>query len=323
MSSRVRIFSRSGESEYRWLVDILREKWTVSPFIITNNNYSLFREEINKCSFAILYHSRNRGRVNVTDVTDSLYDEEVRAMSEALGKDRVIAVIDDLEDSSEETKKRILGHQPSLRTLTRDIFLFTAKDKMTRWKAEQIIRIISSTLWPEQKKIDVPDQDPRPREESNPSKNGGMKTMVLLLSCLVFWNTYYSPTRRNGLLAALWVAAMARTFYARVSEPALPLANEGRLALSCAITFLTACDVYRGPSIYNVAVSTLWISRCFMYSQPRSWNLLSGPVRRALPYGLILLTFWKGWQHSDAETTAQAMAQGLLLSPAILVAEVI
>ncbi|KAG8545587.1 hypothetical protein GDO81_020634, partial [Engystomops pustulosus] len=83
----VGIFSRSSESDYSWLVKQLRSEVfspyvsEVRPFYISNNQSGQIYEELSRCSFGILYHTKNRGRVNVTDVTDSLYDEELKAMN--------------------------------------------------------------------------------------------------------------------------------------------------------------------------------------------------------------------------------------------------
>ncbi|CAN2390385.1 hypothetical protein PRIEUP_LOCUS421, partial [Pristimantis euphronides] len=82
-----------------------------------------------KCNFFILYHSKKRGRVNVTDVTDSLYDNELESLSNKYGKSRVVVVIDDLDSSSNEEKKRILQCQPSIGTFSRGLFLFSSADK--------------------------------------------------------------------------------------------------------------------------------------------------------------------------------------------------
>ncbi|CAH2308054.1 Hypothetical predicted protein [Pelobates cultripes] len=72
-----------------------------------------FMEDVSECKFGILYHTKNRGRINVTDVADSLYDEELKSMSDNLGKDNVLVVIDDLEDSSPQERNRILQNQPN------------------------------------------------------------------------------------------------------------------------------------------------------------------------------------------------------------------
>lgn len=127
----VGIFSREHASCYRWLIDFLLDSSLVRDvnfFYISNESWTL-RKEIHKCTFAILYHTKNRGRINVTDVTDSLYDEELQALSEILGRKNVVVVIDDLEDSSEVQKNAILKGQPSIGKLARDLLLFGNDDK--------------------------------------------------------------------------------------------------------------------------------------------------------------------------------------------------
>ncbi|XP_073491178.1 uncharacterized protein [Aquarana catesbeiana] len=131
----VGIFSRSSESDFEWLIKQLKSESfcnivsTANPHSISNNGMQQFMDAVSGCTFGILYHTRNRGRINIVDVTDSLYNEELKYLSEHLGKEKVIVVVDDLEDASDEEKTRILQSQPSVGTLARDIFLFNANDK--------------------------------------------------------------------------------------------------------------------------------------------------------------------------------------------------
>ncbi|MEE6519154.1 hypothetical protein FKM82_030682 [Ascaphus truei] len=132
MGPTIGIFSRAGEEEYKWLISWLRSVSSgivVRPFYISNNNGQRFREEVSKCTVAILYHSKKRGRVNLTDVTDSLYDEELEYLSAVRGNANVFVVIDDLDDSGSESKNRILTQQPKIRNLASDVFLFTREEK--------------------------------------------------------------------------------------------------------------------------------------------------------------------------------------------------
>ncbi|XP_066433720.1 uncharacterized protein [Eleutherodactylus coqui] len=127
----VGIFSREDESCYRWLSGQLLESRNVRDVrsvIITNNSLT-FYEEASKCNFAILYHSKTRGRINVTDVTDSLYDMELQHLNTVHGRQNVLVVIDDLDSSNEEEKARILTFQPKIRNLAEDLFLFSSADK--------------------------------------------------------------------------------------------------------------------------------------------------------------------------------------------------
>ncbi|XP_041432763.1 uncharacterized protein LOC108702076 isoform X3 [Xenopus laevis] len=125
------IFSRSSPEEYNWLISYLIESTghTVLPFVITNTNSFKFREEVCRCNYAILYHSMSRGRINITDVTDSLYDDELEYQSSELGIDKVAVVVDDLVDRSSTARNRILNSQPKIANLAWNIFLIDKETK--------------------------------------------------------------------------------------------------------------------------------------------------------------------------------------------------
>ncbi|XP_077303184.1 uncharacterized protein LOC143923400 [Lithobates pipiens] len=131
----VGIFSRSAKEDYDWLEKLLKSPkcqdfvTDVRPFYISNKGYEDFYKEVPNCTFAILYHTKNRGRVNITDVTDSLYDMEIEYMSSALGRCNILVVIDDLKDSGSKEKQRILYTQPSIRKYARNLLLFTPEEK--------------------------------------------------------------------------------------------------------------------------------------------------------------------------------------------------
>ncbi|XP_044160564.1 uncharacterized protein LOC122945564 [Bufo gargarizans] len=131
----VGIFSRSSNIDYSWMDKMLMSPDLHLPisgvrsFCISNNQTQQIFEELNLCTFGILYHTKNRGRVNVTDVTDSLYDEELKDMSYLLGRNNVIVVIDDLTDNSLEEKNRILKSQPSIKEYAYNLLLVTEKEK--------------------------------------------------------------------------------------------------------------------------------------------------------------------------------------------------
>ncbi|KAM4698729.1 uncharacterized protein WCC33_014271 [Rhinophrynus dorsalis] len=129
---RIGIFSREEETQYRWLWSRLKSKTQyvkeVKPFLITNSNGQAFRREVSCCDFAILYHSRTRGRLNITDVTDALYNDELDHLSSKLGKENVIVVVDHLDRCDVEVKRRILQKQPSIQSLAIDLILFSNAD---------------------------------------------------------------------------------------------------------------------------------------------------------------------------------------------------
>uniref|UniRef100_A0A8C5QIY0 Uncharacterized protein n=1 Tax=Leptobrachium leishanense TaxID=445787 RepID=A0A8C5QIY0_9ANUR len=126
----VGIFSRDQIPQ--WLQDVLSSETLlikVRSYYISNNSYQSFREETTHCDFAILYHTKNRGRVNITDVTDSLYDQELQELSTKLGKENVIVLVDDLDDGGPQTKENILKNQPSIGKYAQDLILVSAWDK--------------------------------------------------------------------------------------------------------------------------------------------------------------------------------------------------
>ncbi|KAG8433513.1 hypothetical protein GDO86_017703 [Hymenochirus boettgeri] len=102
----------------------------VETFYISNNRRS-FTRDVSMCTFAILYHSKRRGRINVVNVTDSLYDEELEYLSQQLGKTNVIVVIDDVDDSSCSEKERIQSQQRNIKELATDLFLFSKEEKQS------------------------------------------------------------------------------------------------------------------------------------------------------------------------------------------------
>ncbi|OCT64698.1 hypothetical protein XELAEV_18045795mg [Xenopus laevis] len=134
---KVGIFSRAAGSHYQWLMNQLKAAF-VNDMAVSfhsvpiSNNYSDFTSELTKCTFAILYHTWNSGRLNVTDVPDSLYDRELKDLSLYLGKNNVLVVLDDLTDSGLEEKKKILQNQPSINRLAQELFLFSEKDKKSK-----------------------------------------------------------------------------------------------------------------------------------------------------------------------------------------------
>uniref|UniRef100_A0A8C5QLC4 Uncharacterized protein n=1 Tax=Leptobrachium leishanense TaxID=445787 RepID=A0A8C5QLC4_9ANUR len=132
----VGIFSRSAEDDYQWLADELSSQTfrgllsDVRCCYIANNRFQEFVEQVKSCHVAILYHTKNRGRLNITDVPDSLYDRELSYLSDRLGRSKVIVVIDDLENSSEEVRSQILNKQPSIRDQACQLFLISQREKM-------------------------------------------------------------------------------------------------------------------------------------------------------------------------------------------------
>ncbi|KAM5151641.1 uncharacterized protein ACMZJ9_009875 [Mantella aurantiaca] len=133
---RVAICSRDSEQNYEWLKDFLERRMCKNtriearPVYITNNTCQ-FQEEVSSgYDFAILYHTKKRGRINLTNVTDSLYDDELGFLYRTFGQKKVVLVIDDLENSDNKERDRILKRQEDLGKHARELFLFTQEDKI-------------------------------------------------------------------------------------------------------------------------------------------------------------------------------------------------
>ncbi|XP_040211848.1 uncharacterized protein LOC120942940 isoform X6 [Rana temporaria] len=144
----VGLFSREAEDSYHFLREALRFHDVlvreVRTFTITNNGGSRFRDEVSQCDFAILYHSKKRGRLNITDVTDSIYDEELKHLSKTLGKENVLVVADDLDSTTQGDKAKILNSQPLIQERARDLILFRSdKNTYNKETQEKINKILS------------------------------------------------------------------------------------------------------------------------------------------------------------------------------------
>ncbi|XP_063285169.1 uncharacterized protein LOC134571054 isoform X2 [Pelobates fuscus] len=130
----VGIFSRSAEEDYQWLGEGLRlfkdSVKEIRHCYIANSGFHTFTKEVDQCQFAILYHTKNRGRVNITNVTDSIYDKELKHLSDTLGRGKVIVVIDDLDKTGFEQKSCILREQQNIADQAAELFLISPHDKM-------------------------------------------------------------------------------------------------------------------------------------------------------------------------------------------------
>ncbi|XP_041431787.1 uncharacterized protein LOC108701742 isoform X2 [Xenopus laevis] len=131
----VSIFSRAAKSTYTWLMDLLQSEDFGSLVkevhsVEISNNYSQFLSTINNCTFAILYHTLKFGRINITDVPDSIYDKELKDLFNSFGQEKIIVVIDDLLESNlEKTKGTIHQNQPSIGQYSQEAFFFSEREK--------------------------------------------------------------------------------------------------------------------------------------------------------------------------------------------------
>ncbi|XP_068103389.1 uncharacterized protein [Hyperolius riggenbachi] len=140
------IVSRSAKDNYQWLIDHLQKsdigKWLTVCSVYGSKDHHLFYSDIQRCQFAILYHTRNQGQIFITDVAGALYENELKALSNHLGCQNVLVVLDNMTDCSSIERERILESQSSLQSLTRDLFLFRedVKDQGTLSKITDIIQ---------------------------------------------------------------------------------------------------------------------------------------------------------------------------------------
>ncbi|OCT64721.1 hypothetical protein XELAEV_18045818mg [Xenopus laevis] len=133
-SHSVSVFSRCAKNDYKWLVAQLRSEDFGSLVkevhaVEISNDFSHFVSALNNCTFAILYHSLNHGCLNITTDTDSLYDKHLEVLSQRLGKEKVIVILDDLKDSSSQEKKSILHEQPNTERYSEALLLFSETEK--------------------------------------------------------------------------------------------------------------------------------------------------------------------------------------------------
>lgn len=301
MAQIVGIFSRSDETDYAWLMNPLGECCEILTFCITNNNRHELIQCSNQCQCTILYHTKNRGRINVTDVTDSLYDSEIGLLFDRHGKRHVLVVIDDLEDSSQEVKQRILSSQPTLRTKAHDIFLFTKHEKLNmqilREKTQPIIDVIQ-----------------RGKERS---REIVLLLVVTGLSVTVIQETFRSPDERNLLLAGFWSAGAIRAFYKKPSKLFwfTPWIHS---TLSWTMTAASFINMYYRPTVSNAGLSFCWLIASLIL--PRNPFNLNRTVLKTMGYSLVLCTFWKGRQMPNTTKVLEMIVQTVLCSPITLVA---
>ncbi|XP_073416594.1 uncharacterized protein [Dendrobates tinctorius] len=172
---KIGIFSRSAENNYSWLTEWLKTTYMTRPVdvhaVYISNASSPFYRELSNCSFAILYHTKKHGRINITDVTDNLYDEELRDLSRTLGKENVIVVIDDLQNADSSEKARILSNQPSIGRRAQGLFLFNEKSKNSE-NLEEINQILRKKIPSNEDMISDYRQDTAVRKHKDSSMSG-------------------------------------------------------------------------------------------------------------------------------------------------------
>ncbi|XP_040211821.1 uncharacterized protein LOC120942926 isoform X2 [Rana temporaria] len=301
MTPTVGIFSRSEDTEYAWLTDRLGECCDVLPVYISNYNRHVLIQSLSQCRFAILYHTKNRGRINITDVTDSIYDEEIRLLSDRLGEGKVLAVIDDLEDSSEKTKDRILDSQFTLRNKTEgNVFLFTKEEKRNqqrlREKVQPIIDLIQRGTVRAPKPAGPPGIIPEPGQEKEKKINsrGSVSFLVVLaLSGIMCQELYRSPDGRNWFLACFWTVGAFRAYFRKPSH-VFWFHPRIHSMFSWIVTLASLYNFSYRQSISDVALPAFWLpaSLGLLHVNRRQSHLISELLVQIVlssPYTLAVL----------------------------------
>ncbi|XP_056390118.1 uncharacterized protein LOC130284120 [Hyla sarda] len=148
----VGIFSRSASEDYEWLTTSLNSAMFKNLVMesrsvyISNRDQNRFREAVQSCDFGILYHTKNHGRINITNVTDSIYDEQLELMSSSRGRVNVIVMVDDLEKSDYEEKCRIIDSQPDILKYSQDLILVSSNEKRQPQLLERKLQDIKALI---------------------------------------------------------------------------------------------------------------------------------------------------------------------------------
>uniref|UniRef100_A0A4W3HBM4 Uncharacterized protein n=1 Tax=Callorhinchus milii TaxID=7868 RepID=A0A4W3HBM4_CALMI len=100
--------------------------------------YSWMKQEARKCKpflgclwqkkLNVFHHSALQGRMNITDVYDSLYDYILTYMSWRVGRESIIFIVDNVQDGK-TTQDNIKVEQPTLIQCCNKIFIFQNTDE--------------------------------------------------------------------------------------------------------------------------------------------------------------------------------------------------
>ncbi|CAI9623938.1 unnamed protein product, partial [Staurois parvus] len=126
------IVSRSTNSDFSWITELLHSDnfkdlgLDVKPFTIDNG---LFYSGL--YFFAFLYFIKKRGQIDEADAEDM---QMIQKYKSHFGKDNMIIVIDNVEDSSDQQKKQILKSYPDIEDLYHNIFLFSHQEKSSEYE---------------------------------------------------------------------------------------------------------------------------------------------------------------------------------------------
>ncbi|XP_075037513.1 uncharacterized protein LOC142098574 [Mixophyes fleayi] len=172
----VGISSRSSENDLKWLKTFIYSEFKtiiVKYLPITNRNQYSWEEEVKKCNVVILYHTKNQGRINIVDIDGALYDKELTYMSNTLGRDKVLVVLDDVENASEDDRQRILEKQPSIQRLSSQFLIFTEykNSEADSSKKMDLRMFIDWAVQSSEKKEIGKSQDRQTQESKRPETN--------------------------------------------------------------------------------------------------------------------------------------------------------
>ncbi|XP_017952709.2 kinesin-like protein Klp98A [Xenopus tropicalis] len=114
---------------HQWIEDLLKTesfKKNIRDIqsIRISSDISQFQKDISKCTFCILYHSDKQGATEAANGLNALYNDELGTMFHIVGKQRIVMVMADLEDSSGRVKRRMQHTQANIMKLTCRLTLF-------------------------------------------------------------------------------------------------------------------------------------------------------------------------------------------------------
>uniref|UniRef100_A0A4W3HUH2 Uncharacterized LOC103189741 n=2 Tax=Callorhinchus milii TaxID=7868 RepID=A0A4W3HUH2_CALMI len=87
----------------------------------------------------VFHHSVLQGRMNLTDVYDSLYDNVLKSTSNKAGKESIIFIVDDVQDGK-TSQNNIKVEQPTLSQCCESVFVFQKTEK-NRWNQQEDRRL--------------------------------------------------------------------------------------------------------------------------------------------------------------------------------------
>eukprot|EP00062_Callorhinchus_milii_P023787 gi/632982994/ref/XP_007908428.1/ PREDICTED: uncharacterized protein LOC103189735 [Callorhinchus milii] len=87
----------------------------------------------------VFHHSVLQGRMNLTDVYDSLYDNVLKSTSNKAGKESIIFIVDDVQDGK-TAQDNIKAEQPTLSQCCKSIFVFQ-KTEENGWNQQEDCRL--------------------------------------------------------------------------------------------------------------------------------------------------------------------------------------